>query len=452
MSFDNFPTGLPSIDKALATLLSDQIGPPPDIRSIGQRTYQAFVSSKANLDLIATRDWRHVPYAIWLNDGGLVNMPNAIDQYLNKELPKSVSTSRRPLKWARPLAFIYIERYDPSDSLFRKISAHTKYVFESKQLDNSSKIVDFFRQTNLFDVDAGPKKVAISIATSKQTLKEWIKTHDLWESFGTSPFTEAAFSEFLTSDDDFRRSSEFINTVFEWAISDTLTLRHPALRPKVAEALLLPWRSGSPSEWSKNRIITFLLKHYGDPRLSKNLWHGVNSNAVSVFISWINERTLELFFKILKDTADIIWEYRQKFWMAYFKAKHIDEVWFALGPRAALALKKYDSAGQLKYANLAGSDSTQSVLFIRIGQLLFCEWSHDGKLRAQRVDASTAPRMYERHYESDELRFESMDFNNNQNQDPGLIHFSSQNGGWQERARIFIQKNTGIRMTQGEVM
>lgn len=452
MSFDNFPADLPAIEKALTTLISDQIGIPPDIVSIGQRTYKAFLSNEGNFDLIKARDWRYLPFAIWLNDGGLVTMPTVIDRYLDKELPIALSTSRRPLKWCRPLAFTYIEQFNPTDSLFRKISKHTKYIFDSEKLNNSSKIVDFVRTTNLFDVDAGPKRVALSIASSKQTLKEWIKQNDLWESFGTSPFTEAAFKEFLETNEDFRRSNEFLNTVFEWSINDTLALRHPALRSRLAEALLLPWHLSSPSELIKNRIITFLLKHYGDPRVGNNLWYGINSSAVNVFISWINERTLDLFFKILKDTADIIWEYRQKFWMAYFNANHIDEVWFALGPRAAIALKKYDSTGQLKYSHLFGSDSTQSVLFIRIGQLLFCEWSHDGKLRAQRVDALNAPRMYELNYESDALRFQSMDFNNDLNQDPGLIHFSSQNGGWQERARIFIHKNTGIRMTQAEVM
>jgi hypothetical protein len=452
MSFDNFPTQLPSIEKALTTLLFDQLGMPPDMRSIGQRTYEAFLSNQSNLALIKSRDWCHVPYAIWLDKGGLYNMPKAIDHYLNQELPNAISTSRRPIKWCRPLAFSYIERYDPTNSLFRKISAHTKYIFELEKLDNSSKIVDFFRELNIFDVDEGPKRVALSISTSKQTLKEWIKKHDLWESFDTSPFTEAAFKAFLETNEDFRRSHEFLNTIFEWAINDILALRHPDLRASLAEALLLPWCSASPSEWTKNRIITFLLKYYDDPRISKKLWHKVNKSAVSVLVNWINERTLDLFFKILKDTEDVIWVYRRNFWMAYFKAHNIDEVWFALGSRAAIALKKYDSAGQLNYANLYGTDNTQSVLFIRIGQFIFCEWSHDGKLRAQRIDASNAPKLYELNYESDELRFHSLDFNNNQNQDPALIHFSSQNGGWQERARVFIQRNTGIKMNQADVM
>lgn len=451
MNFVDLPTDFPSIDKAIAGLLSEQLGPPPDMRSIGQRTYQAFINNQSNLDRIKTRDWRHLPYAIWLDDGGLINIPAAIDRYLNKELPNAIEESKRPIKWCRPLAFTYIERYDPSNFLFKKIATHTKYLFDSEKLNSSSSIVDLVRKVNLFDLDEGPRKVAKSIATSKQTLRDWIKTHDLWASFSTSPFTEAAFSAFLQEPDDFRRSSEYINIVFEWAIEDTLSLRHPSLRSNLAEALLLPWKSGKPNDWTKNRLITFLLKHYGDPRIGKNLWYDVNPDAIKLFISWINERTLDLFFKILKDTADSIWEYRQKFWMAYFKANQIDEVWFALGPNAANSLKRLDSAGQLEFANLWGSIPSQSILLIKIGHIIFCEWSHDGKLRAQRIDAASAPKMYERIYESEALRFQSMDFNNGLTKDPGLVHFSSQNGGWQERARLFIQKSTGIRMAQTEV-
>jgi hypothetical protein len=45
----------------------------------------------------------------------------------------------------------------------------------------------------------------------------------------------------------------------------------------------------------------------------------------------------------------------------------------------------------------------------------------------------------------------SLDFNNGLNQDGGLVHFSAESGGWQERARLFIQKQTGVRLTQAEV-
>jgi hypothetical protein len=32
------------------------------------------------------------------------------------------------------------------------------------------------------------------------------------------------------------------------------------------------------------------------------------------------------------------------------------------------------------------------------------------------------------------------------------VHFSSLSGGWQDRARIFLQRQTGIRITLAEVI
>ena len=107
MSFNGFPTELPMISKAVLGLLTEAVGPPPDMRSLGQKTLEAFLRSPNDFDNIRQRDWRHVPYAIWIKDaGGLLNIPSAIDRYLNLELPRALTETRRPLKWGRPLVFI----------------------------------------------------------------------------------------------------------------------------------------------------------------------------------------------------------------------------------------------------------------------------------------------------------------------------------------------------------
>jgi hypothetical protein len=115
------------------------------------------------------------------------------------------------------------------------------------------------------------------------------------------------------------------------------------------------------------------------------------------------------------------------------------------------AFRKLDDTKALKAAKLLDCLRSQSVLLIRIGPMIFCEWSHDGRLRAQRIDGPGAPVMYRSFYEADTLRFHSLDFNNDQTQDPGLVHFSSQSGGWQARARAFIRLHTGIQMALSEV-
>ncbi len=441
----------PAITKAIAAMLSESVGPPPDMRSLGQRTYDSFQRNQ-NLDLIRPRDWRHVPYALWITKNtGLCSRSDVIERYLNKELPRSIAEIKRPLKWGRPLVFIYVEEFKVNDPLFRRLAGATKNFFNSPVLNNTSSIVNLTRELNLFDLIEGPKKTALSIVQSRRSIKDWISLHELWPGFATSPFAMAAFTALLTSSDEVRRSDDYIKLIFEWSSDEEGNLRYPGVRVKLIESLLMPWRDRDPSDSVKSRVMTFLLRHFGDPRIGKNLWVGVSQEAVQVFNGWIVGRTLDTFFKILRDTADSIWEHRQKFWMAYFKKGHIDEVWVVLGPSAAEALKRLSDTRHLKYANLLGSSANQSVLLIRIGSMIFCEWSHDGRLRAQRVNSSLAPSLYKSYYESNNLKFQSLDFNNEQLKDPGLVHFSSTTGGWQERARIFIQKHTGVKLSQTEV-
>ena len=113
MSFTGFPTELPAITRAVSNLLSEPLGPPPDMRSLGQKTFDVFQENKSNLDLIRKRDWRHVPYAIWLNkDIGLQKQSEVIDRYFEVELAEALNSTRRPLKWGRPLVFVYVEQFN----------------------------------------------------------------------------------------------------------------------------------------------------------------------------------------------------------------------------------------------------------------------------------------------------------------------------------------------------
>lgn len=453
MSFTGLPSDFPAIKKAIDSLLSEALGPPPDMRSIGEKTYDIFKEKINNLDDVKTREWRHFPYAIWLtSEKGLASEKELLNRYFEVELKQSLDNTRRPIKWGRPLVFVYVEKYKPLDNTFLLLSNFTKDFFNSSKVTNSSPLVGLARRLDLFDPKNGPVNTASSIAESRQTLREWILKNELWPSFGTSPFAEAAFVEFLKSPEDFRRTSDFIDVLLEWCLTEQNTLRYSSVRAKIADSLLLPWRGLQPSEALKSRLLTFLLHHYGDPRIGKNFWSGVSREAIQVLISWINGRTLEAFFKILEKTADSIWQYRQRFWMAYFKGGYIDEVWFALGSDAAAVLKRLDDSKQLKFANLLSSDPTQSVLLIKIGSILFCEWSHNGRLRAERFGSPDSPAMYKPYYYAEDLRFDSMDFNNGQLQDPGLVHFSSQTGGWQDRASVFIQKQTGIRISRAELV
>ena len=126
----------------------------------------------------------------------------------------------------------------------------------------------------------------------------------------------------------------------------------------------------------------------------------------------------------------------------------------ALGEEAAAQLARIDPAGELSYAQILGKIApNQSVLMLRMGDLLFCDWSHQGRLRAINAFNRQAPKLYLPRYELFELRFATpLDFNQGQDQDPGLLHTGSKQGTWQDTARQFIAQHLDIHMTLAELM
>lgn len=141
--------------------------------------------------------------------------------------------------------------------------------------------------------------------------------------------------------------------------------------------------------------------------------------------------------------------------MAYYERGVIDEAWLALGSQAAWRANKEFGRTEWKQYGLltAGAASDQSVLFMRIGHVVFMEWSHNGSLRALPHDDPQLPQMYQQEYSGSELRLvRSMDFHGGVNQQPQLAHFNSEGGTWQRKARDFIAKHTGVKLNDQAII
>lgn len=81
--------------------------------------------------------------------------------------------------------------------------------------------------------------------------------------------------------------------------------------------------------------------------------------------------------------------------MAYYDAGHIEEAWLALGWDARTVAKKLqvDERG-MGFGRLEGGAApNQSVLLLKIGHLVFTEWSHNGSLRAYVDGERGTPRL-----------------------------------------------------------
>jgi hypothetical protein len=447
------PTDFPLLSHILGQISGDKVGLPPDTRSIGERTYRRFELSGFTSNNIDSRDWRHFPYALWLDEEkGLSNQPSITKTYLREQLPEALKSARKPMKWGRPIFFTYLDHFRPNDSVFEKLAQAGHEFFTSDAVIANTPIKILSTELSLFKTNNGPRLVANSILKTKIGLSGWIAKFELWSGFIETPFSKFSFIELLNFPDAERRQTDYIRLVFDWGIGHRSQLRFPDVKAKFAEALLLPWRGGEPPNDLKNEIISVLMTTIGDPRITSQKWYGISVEAKQVFINWINGRTLDAFFRVLQQTADEIWQYRQKFWQTYFRKGFIEEVWIALGEDAHFYLKRNSSSKDLLCAELTGVSANQSILLIKIGNIIFCEWSHNGRLRAQRINSPLAPELYKKTYHGPDLRFESLDFNNGQNEDSGLVHFSSESSGWQRRARDFITQNVGVNVPLAELV
>src|SRR5690606_38115463 len=150
------------------------------------------------------------------------------------------------------------------------------------------------------------------------------------------------------------------------------------------------------------------MKHLGHPRLRPEEWQGSSSDAQAVMLQWLISDTLNDFFDLLDITAfDRHWQVRKAFWQQYLDKGVVLDAWIVLGPEArgyglGLLNQVHD------YGSLQGAEATQSVLLMRIDDLIIAEWSHNGRCRIWRqgIDHG-APELYKLSYKAWELRREA---------------------------------------------
>ena len=220
-------------------------------------------------------------------------------------------------------------------------------------------------------------------------------------------------------------------------------------RVEVATALLSPFVDRPPPVEIKEALQSFFLRHYRDPRLpsGKHKWSGVPSTSRGVVMRWLVERVLEQFFLLLKETAlDKHWRYREAFWRAFLDEGLIDDIWFALGWRAADLLKKMsrDPTVLSTTGQLRGAQSNQSVLLMRMPGVVIAEWSHSGSCHLWLSDISGAPKLYKHEYNVRQVRrpFPYPREHGSYSQ----RHDGSPTGRWQDAIARWLRDNTGLEI------
>ncbi len=222
----------------------------------------------------------------------------------------------------------------------------------------------------------------------------------------------------------------------------------------MARGLLQPWlRQGASRRGRLPPGSKFLLDHLGDPRLRAQRWHGAGEAAMSLMQRWLTRASLRAFFKLISEYAlDSQFRYREAFWSACIEKSPQADAWLALGSRIHASARGIEDL-KGAYARLDGASGDQAVLLLCINNTVFCEWSHQGALRAWPTDWPDTPALGKPAYSRASLRGQSLPFPPNwkhgsrgTSDGAGLHHHGSDQNRWQGSAAELLQRRAGISL------
>lgn len=399
------------------------------------------------------RDWQQAAWVMLDGPPYLADAPGFFNA-LRRELGRV-----RLASGYRRLIYVYLRDYVPNEGAFQKTAEVIQDCLSALDLPSLQKWKSAHERFGLFLPKDGPRRIAAEILRSQSDPDQVMAAAELrGELAGPAGFAGAVHAQVLDQLLSLLRKGSVPPHKLSSLLSSFASgngLRHPDQRPKLAEALLLPWtNSASPTVEVQEAIFTFLLAHLKDPRIHRGNWHGINEAAVAVMRRWLARETLEEFFELIDQFAlDDHWRYRRAFWMAYYKKGVLDDAWMVLGTRAHEAARTtFDK--NLGYGRLrpgSGAQANHSVLIVRIGNLVFAEWTHNGKCRAWQRSDTKAPRLDGSQYDRTDLMQDSLQIDKRYSE-PGISHINGEAGYWQEILAEFIYRRTNIRLQPTEYM
>ncbi len=218
-------------------------------------------------------------------------------------------------------------------------------------------------------------------------------------------------------------------------LSKTNFQGYRALLPVMVDRLIILTESLN-NEDRKKSLLRFTYKLLGDPRIYINQakWNGsdgVSREAQEIFLRWLANNDLTLFFEIINKTAvDHMWRAREKFWRHYLK--HIKNTKVFLGDYAQRVARDVAKGELLNYGKIGnGCEYNHSAFLFAIGDYIFCEWSHNGRLYIWRRD--NAP-----------VDFWTVQINKTIMTQYKFLDAFRHVGDWQQKVRQWLWINCGI--------
>ena len=301
------------------------------------------------------------------------------------------------------------EGYEPAGKLMHKMKHYLKVIFSDQSPRNISRMIDKWNIDKIKDELNLPE-----VLHSSELIKESIRVF-FEENYFVLRKLEV-LKEVYKHKNEFSQIFPNIADNYIKAINKSTDYRLPEI---------------------KNSCIGIFYDVLGDPRIGRLSvkWNSVSDDSRNIFLSWLAEKDLNLFFKIIERTAvDSMWASRKHFWSHYLK--YITNTWVLFGKNAMVYARQIDSSN-MAYGQLKGGAADHSVFAFQIGQYMFVEWSHNGKLRVWDVD--DAPKIFGKNL------INKLDITASRNYpSQEWSHHGNKNNYWQNEVSSWIYRNCGI--------
>jgi len=427
----------PSLEKTSREIgaigLDGEPPPPPE-------TLDAFVArcrdllEHGKLAELGERDWRFLPWALWHGQPSLAEEPRII------EALKQRLGSRFRRRELHNLARAWLQDFGPDMPGRDQVAS----LLAREVVKRPWPWAERHQRFTLFDAGTAPARLADHVFHSDAGIGEALAEAGL-ETETARGMALAALRHAIRRFGEALREGRVGEAerarLCDWALDEDGGIA-AEVRPRLAEALLEPWADGRPPESLRDPIEAFILRHYGDPRTKPRHWLGVSEKAQSVFKRWLVRLALDQFLDVIDRFAlERHWRYRRMFWMAYYRAGHIDEAHVMFGNkgfREARRIFGRDVPCALLEAGHKHVESEHAVLLMRIGRLVVADWSHNGRCVVWPEEVAWAPQFNKSRYSSSEV------YPDEKRGDWACRHAGSDRYAWQNKVRNHIYERTRI--------
>ena len=341
----------------------------------------------------------------------------------------------------------YFLDYNSDNESIRRVGNKFKEYYSNK--DNTDRWSHLHTDKDIFNNNDSILKIAQKYLDSSQSIVDfWNDLGLSSQKFLTGNFISHTFDKVFEIYGN-NPSLVYLERIIEWSEPAEEELLYDYKRKLIIENLCKPWipQDGSNKEIKKT-TLSFLDRNFGDLRTQSNrerYWGDVNAESKDLVKKWLAGQTLEYFFKLISESAlDYHWDYRERFWSAYYEDGLIDDAYVILG-RDAIddinAVKKEDRPSNYgTFAPGSGVSPNHSVLLIEISNLTIVEWSHNGAMLFYLSDNNKRPLLNKVSGE-----YDSFELKNTKN-DGRIVHSNSPSGYWQDNAAEIIEGYTSIQM------